>query len=144
MAWPKWRHTLNEAKRLAVKAVDEYDCSTGHYGDFIGTMVRAWLYLLQAESSGTRSTTAIRARRQPILTEGEPKLWDVLKSAKYASWRRTELVLMNVELFIGAEKEGLEQLDLHVLKGGGAGWGADALVINLEQELVAEMCLTTH
>jgi hypothetical protein len=49
VAWPRWRHTLNEAKRLAVKAVDEYNCSTGNYGDFIGTMVRAWLYLLQAE-----------------------------------------------------------------------------------------------
>jgi hypothetical protein len=27
MAWPKWRHTLNESKRLAIKAVDEYNLS---------------------------------------------------------------------------------------------------------------------
>lgn len=32
MAWPRWRHTLIEAQRLAVKAIDEYNCSTGDYG----------------------------------------------------------------------------------------------------------------
>ena len=70
----KWRHTLNEAKRLAVKAVDEYNCSTGHYADFIGTMVRAWLYMLQAEFQRYKIDYRYKGQDgNPILIEGEPK-----------------------------------------------------------------------
>ena len=83
MGWPKWRHTLNEAKRLAIKALDEYNCSTGHYGDFIGTMVRAWLYLLQAEFQRDKIDYSYKDQEgNPIMIDREPKLWDVLKSAK--------------------------------------------------------------
>jgi hypothetical protein len=84
MAWPRWRHTLNEAERLAVKAIDEYNCSTGHYGDFIGTMVRAWLCLLQAEflplhkecpsidQLGERQMSPAWAKRTTV---AKPSLW---------------------------------------------------------------------
>src|SRR5215472_10041837 len=81
MAWPRWRHTLNEAKRLAVKAMDEYNCSTGHYGDFVGTMVRAWLYLLQAEFQ--RDKIDYRYKDQ----DGNPVLIDGSRSSGTSSDR---------------------------------------------------------
>jgi hypothetical protein len=101
MGWPRWRYTLNEAKRLAVKAIDEYNCSTGHYGDFIGIMVRAWLYLLQAEFQ--RDKIDCRYKDQdgkPILIDGEPKLWDALKSVKERFQATNDPVRVNLELFI--------------------------------------------
>ena len=137
MAWSKWRHTLNEAKRLAVKAVDEYNCSTGHYADFIGTMVRAWLYLLQAEFQ--RDKIDYRYKGQdgnPILIEGEPKLWDVLKSAKERFPATNDPVRINLELFIALRNK-VEHRYEHALKAA-AGGRAHALVINFEQELVAQ------
>ena len=137
MAWPKWRHTLNEAKRLAVKAVDEYNCSTGHYGDFIGTMVRAWLYLLQAEFQ--RDKIDYRYKDQngnPILIDEEPKLWDVLKSAKEHFPAANDPVRINLELFIALRNK-VEHRYEHALKAA-AGGRAHALVINFEQELVAK------
>ena len=137
MAWPKWRHTLNEAKRLAVKAMDEYNCSTGHYGDFIGTMVRAWLYLLQAEFQ--RDKIDYRYKDQdgnPILIDGEPKLWDVLKSAKEHFPATNDPVRINLELFIALRNK-VEHRYEHALKAA-AGGRAHALVINFEQELVAK------
>jgi hypothetical protein len=136
MAWPKWRHTLNEAKRLAVKAVDEYNSSTGHYGDFIGTMVRAWLYLLQAELQRDKIDYCYKDQNgHPILTEGEPKLWDVLRSAKERFPAANDPVRINLELFIALRNK-VEHRYEHALKAA-AGGRAHALVINFEQELVA-------
>jgi hypothetical protein len=136
MAWPRWRHTLNEAKRLAVKAIDEYNCSTGHYGDFIGTMVRAWLYLLQAEFQRDRIDYRYKGQDgKPILIDGEPKLWDVLRSAKERFPATNDPVRINLELFIALRNK-VEHRYEHALKGA-AGGRAHALVINFEQELVA-------
>jgi hypothetical protein len=137
MAWPKWRHTLNEAKRLAVKAVDEYNCSTGHYADFIGTMVRAWLYLLQAEFQ--RDKIDYRYKDQngnPIMIDEEPKLWDALKSAKERFPAANDPVRINLELFIALRNK-VEHRYEHALKAA-AGGRAHALVINFEQELAAK------
>jgi hypothetical protein len=137
MAWPKWRHTLNEAKRLAVKAVDEYNCSTGHYGDFIGTMVRAWLYLLQAEFQRDKIDYGYKEQDgKPILIEGEPKLWDVLRSAKERFPATNDPVRINLELFIALRNK-VEHRYEHALKAA-AGGRAHALVINFEQELVEQ------
>jgi hypothetical protein len=41
MAYPMWRLMLEEAKRHAVKAMDEYNSSIGNYADFVGHMVKA-------------------------------------------------------------------------------------------------------
>jgi hypothetical protein len=134
---PRWRHTLNAAKRLAVKAMDEYNCSNGHYGDFIGTMVRAWLYLLQAEFQ--RDKIDYRYKDQngdPILIDGEPKLWDVLKSAKERFPATNDPVRINLELFIALRNK-VEHRYEHALKAA-AGGRAHALVINFEHELVAK------
>jgi hypothetical protein len=136
MAWPRWRHTLNESKRLAVKAMDEYNCSTGHYGDFIGTMVRAWLYLLQAEFQRDKIDYRYKDQNgKPILIDGEPKLWDVLRSAKERFPASNDPVRINLELFIALRNK-VEHRYEHALRAA-AGGRAHALVINFEQELVA-------
>jgi hypothetical protein len=137
MAWPKWRHTLNEAKRLAVKAVDEYNCSTGHYGDFIGTMVRGWLYLLQAEFKRDKIDYSYMGQDgKPIVIDGEPNLWDLLRSAKERVPAANDPVRINMELFIALRNK-VEHRYEHALKAA-AGGRAHALVINFEQELVAQ------
>lgn len=137
MAWPRWRHTLNEAKRLAVKAIDEYNCSTGHYADFIGTMVRAWLYLLQAEFQRDKIDYRYKDHDgNPILIDSEAKLWDVLRSAKERFPATSDPVRINLELFIALRNK-VEHRYEHALRVA-AGGRAHALVINFEQELVAK------
>jgi hypothetical protein len=137
MAWPRWRHTLIEAQRLAVKAIDEYNCSTGHYGDFIGTMVRAWLYLLQAEFERDKvDHRYVDENGNPILIDGEPKLWDVLRSAKERFPTSNDPVRINLELFIALRNK-VEHRYEHALKAA-AGGRAHALVINFEQELTSK------
>lgn len=137
MAWPRWRHTLNEAKRLAVKAIDEYNCSTGHYGDFIGTMVRAWLYLLQAEFQRDKINYRYTGQDgNPILIDGEPKLWDALRSAKERFPATNDPVRINLELFIALRNQ-VEHRHEHALKAA-AGGRAHALVINFELEVVSQ------
>jgi hypothetical protein len=137
MAWPRWRRTLNEAKRLAVKAIDEYNCSTGHYADFVGTMVRAWLYLLQAEFQRDKIDYRYKdPDGDPTLIDGEPKLWDVLRSAKERFPATNDPVRINLELFIALRNK-VEHRCEHALKAAASG-RAHALVINFEQELVAK------
>lgn len=137
MAWPRWRHTLNEAKRLAIKAIDEYNCSTGHYGDFIATMVRAWLYLFQAKFQRDKIDYRYKDHDgNPILVDGEPKLWDVQRSAKERFPASNDPVRLNLELFIALRNK-VEHRYEHALKAA-AGGRAHAFVINFEQELAAK------
>lgn len=137
MAWPRWRHTLEEAKRLAIKAVDEYNCATGHYGDFIGTMVRGWLYLLQAEFQRDKIDYRYKDDEgSPVFVDGEPKLWDVLRSAKERFPATNDPVRLNLELFIALRNK-VEHRYEHALKAA-AGGRAHALVINFEQEVVGK------
>jgi hypothetical protein len=140
MAWPRWRHTLNEAKRLAVKAIDEYNSSTGHYSDFIGTIVRAWLYLLQAEFQRDEIDYCYKDEDgNPILIDGEPKLWDVLRSAKERFPATNDPVRINLELFIALRNK-VEHRYEDALKTA-AGGRAHALVINFEHELTAKFAV---
>ena len=129
MAWPKWRHTLNESKHLAVKAVDEYNSSTGHYVDFIGTVVRAWLCLLQAEFQ--QSGTDYRHRTKSgdlVYIDGVPKVWEVAECVKYRFPEVNDPVRVNLELFILLRNK-VEHRYQQALKEV-AGGRAHALVIN--------------
>lgn len=137
MGWPRWRHTLNEAKRLALKAMDEYNSSTGNYGDFVGTMVRSWLYLLQAEFQRDKIDYRYKDQKgKPIVIDGELKLWDVLRSAKERFPATNDPIRINLELFIALRNK-VEHRYEHALKAA-AGGRAHALVINFEQELVSQ------
>jgi hypothetical protein len=137
MAWPKWRHTLNESRRLAVKAVDEYNSSTGHYADFIGTMVRAWLYLLQAEFQRDQTDDRYRDRDGKLvrLKGGEHKRWDVSECVQHVYPNENDPVRVNLELFTLLRNKVEHRFEeaLKVVAGG----KAHALVINYERRLTA-------
>ena len=99
MGRPKWRPTLNESKRLVIKAVDEYN--SGHYADFIGTMVRSWLYLFQAEFQRDKVDRRRRDRDgNLVIRDGEAKLWDVSQCVKHSYPDPNDPVRVNLELFI--------------------------------------------
>ena len=101
--------------------MDEYNCSTGHYGDFIGTMVRAWLYLLQAEFQRDKIDYRYTdPDGNPILIDGEPKLWDVLRSAKERFPATNDPVRINLELFIALRNKVEHRYD-HALKAAAGG-----------------------
>jgi len=137
MGWPKWRHTLEESKRLAVRAIDEYNSSNGRYADFVNTMVRAWLYLLQAEFKRHGVDNRYRGKEgKPIVIDGEPKLWDTAESAKNRFTDPADPVRRNLELFIVLRNK-IEHRYEHELKAV-AGGRAHALVINFEKELCAQ------
>lgn len=76
MAFPMWRLMLEEAKRHAVKAMDEYNSSTGNYADFVGHMIKGWLYTLHAEFRMQQLDFHYvdQATGKPKLADGEPKL----------------------------------------------------------------------
>jgi hypothetical protein len=100
-------------------------------------MVRAWLYLLQAEFQ--RDKIDYRYKDQdgnPILIDKEPKLWDVLRSAKERFPATNDPVRINLELFIALRNK-VEHRYEHALRAV-AGGRAHALVINFEQELVTK------
>lgn len=137
MAWAKWRHTLNESRRLAVKAVDEYNSSTGHYADFIGTMVRAWLYLFQAEFQRDRTDDRYRDRDGKLvrLRGGEHKRWDVTECVHHVYPQDNDPVRVNLELFILLRNKVEHRFETALKEV--AGGKAHALVINYEQRLTA-------
>jgi hypothetical protein len=136
LGWPKWRHTLNEAKRLAIKAVDEYNSSTGHYADFIGTMVRAWLYLMQAEFQRDKVDHRHRDYAGKIIyMKGEAKLWEVAECTRHCYPNENDPVRVNLEFFIVMRNK-VEHRFEQALKEV-AGGRAHALLINFDERLTA-------
>jgi hypothetical protein len=132
MGRPKWRPTLNESKRLVIKAVDEYN--SGHYADFIGTMVRSWLYLFQAEFQRDKVDRRRRDRDgNLVIRDGEAKLWDVSQCVKHSYPDPNDPVRVNLELFILLRNK-VEHRFEHAFKEDARG-RAHALVINYEQRL---------
>jgi len=137
MGWAKWRHTLNEWRRLAIKAVDEYNSSAGHYADFIGTMVRAWLYLLQAEFQRDKTDDRYWDRDGKLvrLKGGEHKRWDVTECVQNAYPQNNDPVRLNLELFILLRNKVEHRFEAALKEI--AGGKAHALVINYERRLAA-------
>lgn len=136
MAWPRWRHTLNESKRLAVSAVDGYNSSTGHYADFVGTMIRAWLYLLHAKFDRDKVDFTYKAKDgSPKLIDGEPASWELSTCIEKHISNDQHPVRQNVELFIALRNK-VEHRYEHGLSEA-VGGRAHALVINYQNELVS-------
>ncbi len=137
MAHPLWRHMLDESKRQAVKAMDEYNSSHGTYADFIGQMVRAWLFLLHAEfRKGKIDYHHVDpATGKYVIIDGEPKAWELGTCLKQRFVDPQDPVRKNIEFFIPLRNkiEHRFQREIQMVTGG----RAHALVINYEAELVA-------
>lgn len=137
MAYPLWRRMLEESKRQAVKAVDDYNISTGNYADFVGSMVRAWLYLLHAQFRQDQIDyhyveVATGAYKR---IDGEPKAWELSTCLAQRFPDPNDPVRKNIEFFIPLRNkiEHRYQREIQIVTGG----RAHALVINYEAELVA-------
>lgn len=136
VAWPRWRHTLEDSKRLALRATDEYNSSTGHYADFVGTMIRAWLYLLHAKFERDKvDYTYKNEDNTPRFQDGEPKSWELATCVEKHFPTRKDPIRQNVELFIALRNK-VEHRYEHGLSEA-VGGRAHALVINYQNELVS-------
>lgn len=138
MAHPRWRHMLTESQRHALKAVGEWNSSTGNYSDFISHMHRAWHYLLHAvfHRDGTDYHYRDAKTGRYVEVDGEPKAWDLDRclAAHYA--KDNDPVRLNVELFVKLRNKVEHRYEhgLKVITGG----KAQALVINYEAEVVRQ------
>ncbi|MFF8277808.1 DUF3644 domain-containing protein [Streptomyces lateritius] len=137
MAHPRWHHILMESQRHALKALDEWNCSSGDYSDFLTHMHKAWHYLLHAEFHKAEIDyhylDSKTGRHQMI--DGEPKAWDLEKCLKERFPNSGDTVRLNAELFVALRNkvEHRYEHNLRIVTGG----RAQAYVINYEQEMTA-------
>ncbi|MEV8547534.1 DUF3644 domain-containing protein [Streptomyces sp. NPDC051572] len=135
MAYARWKHILIESQRHALKAVDEWNCSSGNYSDFLTHMHKAWHYLLHAEFHKDKTDYHYRDPKtgQYVLIDGEPKAWDLEKCLK-ERYPNGDIVRLNAELFVALRNkvEHRYEHNLKIVTGG----KAQALVMNYEQEMV--------
>ncbi|MEU6339407.1 DUF3644 domain-containing protein [Streptomyces sp. NPDC046977] len=135
MAHPRWRYILMESQRHALKALDEWNGSSGDYSDFLTHMHKAWHYLLHAEFHKAKIDYHYRdtktGRHQMI--DGEPKAWDLEKCLKERFANSGDMVRLNAELFVALRNkvEHRYEHNLRIATGG----RAQAYVINYEQEM---------
>lgn len=137
MAHPRWHHILKESQRHALRAVDEWNCSSGNYSDFLTHMHKAWHYLLHAEFHKDMIDYHYRDPKtgQYVMINGEPKAWDLEICLKKRYPDSTDPVRLNGELFVALRNkvEHRYEHNLKIVTGG----KAQALVMNYEQEVVA-------
>lgn len=137
MAYGRWHHILLESQRHALKAVDEWNSSTGSFSDFLTHMHKAWHYLLHAEFRKDKIdyhyVDPKTGRHQ--LVDGEPKAWDLEKCLKERYSNSGDPVRLNGELFVALRNkvEHRYEHNLKIVTGG----RAQALVVNYEVEMVA-------
>jgi hypothetical protein len=100
-------------------------------------MIRAWLYLLQAEFHKEDVDYHYRdaSTGQHIAVDGEPKAWDLSRCLAERFTGDSDPVRKNVELFIALRNkiEHRYQRAIQVVTGG----RAHALVVNFQTEMVA-------
>ncbi len=135
MAWAKWRYMLHESQRHALKAMDEWNSSTGNYTDFLTHMHKAWHYLLHAEFHRDKIDYHFKDTNGAYkLVDGEPKAWDLEYCLKQRFSNSADPVRLNVELFVALRNkvEHRYEHSLRIVTGG----KAHALVMNYEHEAV--------
>jgi hypothetical protein len=127
---------LNESRRHALKAVDEWNCSSGNFGDCLTHMHKAWHYLLHAEfKKDDIDYHRTDATGQYILIDGEPSAWAMEWCLKQRYTDSEDPVRRNAELFVALRNK-VEHRYEHNLKIALDG-RAHALVMNYEREVVA-------
>ncbi|MGW9713845.1 DUF3644 domain-containing protein [Streptomyces albidoflavus] len=136
MAYARWKHILIESQRHALKAVDEWNCSSGNYSDFLTHMHKAWHYLLHAEFHMAKIDYHYKDAQtgQHKLIDGEAKAWHLEWCLKQRYTNSADPVRLNAELFVALRNkvEHRYEHNLKIVTGG----KAQALVMNCEQEMV--------
>ncbi|GAA1899503.1 hypothetical protein GCM10009716_06660 [Streptomyces sodiiphilus] len=135
MAHPRWHHILTESQRHVLKALDEWNSSSGDYSDFLTHMHKAWHYLLHAEFHKDKIDYHYRDPKTGLhrMIDGEPKAWDLEKCLKERYPDSGNTVRLNAELFVALRNkvEHRYEHNLRIVTGG----KAQAYVINYEQEM---------
>ncbi|MEE1941962.1 DUF3644 domain-containing protein [Streptomyces sp. TRM 70361] len=124
-----------ESQRHALKALDEWNCSSGDYSDFLTHMHKAWHYLLHAEFHKAKTDYHYRDPKtgRYRMIDGESKAWDLEKCLKEHFPDSSDTVRLNAELFVALRNkvEHRYEHNLRIVTGG----RAQAYVINYEQEM---------
>lgn len=136
---PAWRHTLDEARRQALVAIDFYNRPGDRrsFSDFIVHIHLAWQNLLHADRMQRKVEIFYRQpggrrifRRNP---DGSKKTWDLSQCVKH-EFGDNDPIKANVEFFIGLRNHVEHRFQDSVLIATAS--EAHACIINFEAELV--------
>ncbi|MCC2321257.1 DUF3644 domain-containing protein [Cellulomonas xiejunii] len=136
---PAWRHTLDEARRQALVAIDFYNRPGDRrsFGDFIVHIHLAWQNLLHADRMRRNAEIFYREsggrrlfKRNP---DGSKKTWDLAQCVRH-EFKDASPIRANVEFFIGLRNHVEHRFQDSVLVATAA--EAHACIINFEAELV--------
>ncbi len=136
---PAWRHTLDEARRQALVAIDFYNRPGDRrsFSDFIVHIHLAWQNLLHAERMRRKAEIFYREsggrrifKRNP---DGSKKTWDLSQCLKH-EFKDNDPIRGNVEFFVGLRNYVEHRFQDSVLIATAA--EAHACIINFEAELV--------
>ncbi|MCI4012406.1 DUF3644 domain-containing protein [Brevibacterium sp. ZH18] len=136
---PAWRHTLDEARRQALVAIDFYNRPGDRrsFSDFIVHIHLAWQNLLHADRMRRKVEIFYREsggrrlfKRNP---DGSKKTWDLSQCLKH-EFKDSDPIKVNVEFFVGLRNHVEHRFQDAVLVATAA--EAHACIINFEAELV--------
>lgn len=136
---PAWRHTLDEARRQALVAIDFYNRPGDRrsFSDFIVHIHLAWPNLLHADRMRRKVEIFYREsggrrlfKRNP---DGSKKTWDLSQCLKH-EFKDSDPIKVNVEFFVGLRNHVEHRFQDAVLVATAA--EAHACIINFEAELV--------
>lgn len=136
---PAWRHTLDEARRQALVAIDFYNRPGDRrsFSDFIVHIHLAWQNLLHADRMRRKAEIFYREsgprrlfKRNP---DGSKKTWDLSQCLRH-EFKDNDPIRANVEFFVGLRNHVEHRFQDSVLVATAA--EAHACIINFEAELV--------
>jgi hypothetical protein len=136
---PAWRHTLDEARRQALVAIDFYNRPGDRrsFSDFIVHIHLAWQNLLHADRMRRKAEIFYREsggrrifKRNP---DGSKKTWDLSQCLKH-EFKDNDPIRANVEFFVGLRNHVEHRFQDSVLVATAA--EAHACIINFEAELI--------
>lgn len=135
---PAWRHTLDEARRQALVAIDFYNRPGDRrsFSDFIVHIHLAWQNLLHADRMKRKVEIFYREpgprRRFKRNPDGSKKTWDLTQCLRF-EFKDNDPVRRNIEFFIGLRNHVEHRFQDSVLVVTAA--EAHACIINFEVEL---------
>lgn len=136
---PAWRHTLDEARRQALVAIDFYNRPGDRrsFSDFIVHIHLAWQNLLHADRVRRKAEIFYREsgprrlfKRNP---DGSKKTWDLSQCLRH-EFKDSDPIRANVEFFVGLRNHVEHRFQDSILVATAA--EAHACIINFEAELV--------
>ena len=136
---PAWRHTLDEARRQSLVAIDFYNRPGDRrsFSDFIVHIHLAWQSLMHADRIRRKAEIYYREndgrrtfKRNP---DGSKKTWDLTQCLKF-ELKDSDPVRANIEFFIGLRNHVEHRFQDSVLAVTAS--EAHACIINFEAELV--------